>query len=117
MSEPESLALGPLARHDGGPIFEEPWQAQVLALAFNLVERGQFSSVQWSEALGAKLVKARESGDTDDSTTYYCAVLAALESLLDERRSLPRRSLDERTQAWREAYRRTPHGQPVELSK
>ena len=37
-------ALGPLVRNDNGPVFEEGWQAQVLALAFNLVDRGQFSS-------------------------------------------------------------------------
>ena len=113
----EQTALGPLAHHDSGPVFEEPWQAQVLALAFNLVERGAFSAVQWSEALGAELVCSRERGDPDDPATYYVAVLAALEGLLDAQASLTSRSLDERTQAWRAAYLRTPHGQPVELGR
>ena len=51
-----SDALGPLVQNDNGPVFGEGWQAQVLALAFNLVERGQFSSVEWSEALGLSLI-------------------------------------------------------------
>lgn len=110
-----SEALGPLVRNNEGPIFEEGWQAQVLALAFNLVEQGQFSSVEWSEALGAELVRASERGDADDTETYYKAVLNALEGLLESQNSLPAAVLDERTEAWRGAYLRTPHGQPVEL--
>lgn len=112
----EAEALGPLARKDSGPVFEEGWQAQVLALAFNLVDRGQFTSAQWSEALGAELVRAAERGDADDSTTYYQAVLTALEQLLHAQNTLPNQLLDQRTEAWRDAYLRTPHGQPVELS-
>ena len=68
-SEARSEALTPLARNDNGPVFEEGWQAQVLALAFNLVDRGQFTGTQWSEALGAELASARERGDSDTSLT------------------------------------------------
>lgn len=113
----ESDALGPLVRNDDGPVFEEGWQAQVLALAFNLVERGQFSSVEWSEALGAELVRAKESGVADNSASYYQAVLTALESLLHSKESLTDGLLDQRTEAWRDAYLRTPHGNPVELAE
>ena len=115
MNEPDLPGPGPFAQHDSGPVFKEPWQAQVLALAFNLVERGQFSSAQWSEALGAELVHARDRGDIDNLATYYRAALAALEWLLDAQSSVTRRALDGRTEAWREAYLRTPHGQPVGL--
>ena len=111
----KSDALGPMVRKDQGPVFEEGWQAQVLALAFNLVEQGQFTSLEWSEALGAELVKANERGDTDNTETYYKAVLSALEGLLNSQHSLHSATLDERTEAWRSAYQRTPHGQPVEL--
>lgn len=111
----ESEALGPLVRKDEGPVFEQGWQAQVLALAFNLVEQGQFTAVEWSEALGAELVRSNERGDTDSTETYYKAVLSALEGLLDAQNSLPEGVLEERTEAWRDAYLRTPHGQPVEL--
>lgn len=105
----------PLARHDAGPVFEQGWQAQVLALASNLIERGQFSSHQWSEALGAELVRAYDRGSADDLATYYGAALAALEGLLDTETSVTRDLIDRRTEAWREAYLRTPHGRPVEL--
>ena len=82
-----------MLRNDGGPVFDEGWQAQVLALAFNLVERGQFTSTQWSEALGAELVLANERGETDNSATYYQAVLSALEKLLELRTACVARSL------------------------
>jgi nitrile hydratase accessory protein len=112
----ESDALGPLARKDYGPVFDEGWQAQVLALAFNLVDRGQFTSAEWSQALGAELVRASERGDADDSETYYKAVLTALEQLLHSQDSLPSQMVDQRTEAWRAAYFNTPHGQPVKLA-
>jgi len=110
-----SDALGPLVRNDSGPVFEEGWQAQVLALAFNLVDRGQFTSAQWSEVLGAELARASERGDADNTDTYYQAVLSALEKLLHTQANLPVQMVDQRTEAWRAAYLRTPHGQPVEL--
>lgn len=108
-------ALGPAIQSDGGPVFEEGWQAQVLALAFNLVEKGQFSSKAWSEALGAELENAAKRGEADNSDTYYKAVLNALEGLLNAQNSLPGSVLNERTEAWRKAYLSTPHGKPVEL--
>jgi len=111
-----SDALGPTIRNDGGPVFEEGWQAQVLALAFNLVEKGQFSSKDWSEALGSELEKAEKRGDADNSETYYKAVLSAIERLLNSQKSLTGTALNERTEAWRQAYLSTPHGKPVELS-
>lgn len=107
--------LGPLVQNDQGPVFDEGWQAQVLALAFNLVERGQFTSVEWSEALGAELERSKQRGDEDDSNSYYQSVLTALEGLLDSSDSLAATAMDQRTEAWRDAYLRTPHGKPVEL--
>jgi nitrile hydratase accessory protein len=105
----------PLVEHDTDVIFQEGWHAQVIALAFNLVERGQFTNAQWSESLGAELAKAKKAGEADDSETYYRAALTALEGLLHGQASLSADSLDDRTEAWREAYLRTPHGQPVQL--
>lgn len=113
MTRPDTLS--PLARSDDAPVFDEPWQAQSLALAFNLIERGQFSAKLWSTTLGAELEQARVSGEADDMTTYYNAVLRALEKLLAADEIISTDAIDQRTDAWREAYLRTPHGKPVEL--
>jgi hypothetical protein len=118
LNSPEAVPLPqPLANQDNEAVFQEAWHAQVISLAFNLVERGEFSNVQWSDALGAELAKARDSGIQEDSNTYYCAALAALEALLDAGQSLSAQAVDGRTEAWRSAYLRTPHGQPVELDR
>ena len=116
MNPPESPAPGPLARRDTEPVFDEPWQAQVLALASNLVEQGVFSASQWSDALGAALEDAQTRGEPDDPQTYYRSALAALETLLDTDGRLSAVRMADRVEAWRQAYLHTPHGQPVELS-
>jgi len=116
LSASEPQAPGPLARRDSEPVFDEPWQAQVLGLAFNLVEQEVFSASQWSDALGAELKSAHARGDSDDAQTYYRSALAALETLLAAEGRIGADNLNERTETWRKAYLNTPHGQPVELS-
>ena len=116
MNPSEPRALGPLARRDSEPVFDEPWQAQVLALAFNLVEQGVFTASQWSDALGASLKDAQARNESDDPQTYYRSALAALETLLAADGRLSEQRVAERVEAWRQAYRHTTHGQPVELS-
>ena len=116
MSPPERNPLGPLARRDGGPAFDEPWQAQALATASALVERGLFSRQSWSKALGAELRRAENAGAPDTAETYYRAVVAALERLVDESGATSAEALAERREAWRRAYLDTPHGQPVVLA-
>ena len=116
MSEADSQALGPLARRDDEPVFDEPWQAQALALAFNLMDRGVFSNTEWSDALGAELKSAEARGDRDDAQTYYRSVLAALEGLLASDGRVSTSHVGIRTEAWRRAYLNTPHGQPVDLT-
>ena len=116
MSEADPHAFGPLARRDHEPVFDEPWQAQALALAFNLMEQRVFGNSQWSEALGAELKSAQARGDPDDAQTYYLSVLAALEMLLATDGRVTASTLGSRTEAWRRAYLNTPHGQPVELA-
>ena len=104
-----------LASADDAPPFDEPWQAQVMAMAFRLIDAGHFSNRQWSAALGEALVRASERGEDDDTATYYRAALEALESLLASSGSVSNEALSGRTEAWRNAYLRTPHGQPVVL--
>jgi nitrile hydratase accessory protein len=116
LSAPETSPVAPLARRDGEPTFDEPWQAQALALAFALCERGVFSAAAWSEALGTELRRAEARGAPDNHDTYYAAALAALEGLLAATGGITRDNVSERIEAWRRAYLNTPHGQPVELA-
>lgn len=116
MSPSEPQPPGPLARHDSEPVFDEPWQAQVLALAANLVEQGVFTAGQWSDALGVALRDAQARGEPDNPQTYYQSALAALEQLLDADGRLSAARVANRVEDWRQAYLHTPHGQPVELS-
>jgi hypothetical protein len=67
-------------------------------------------------ALGAELKAAADRGEPDDGTHYYHHWLAALERLVTDKGLTNRSALDMRKEAWAEAYRHTPHGQPVELN-
>jgi nitrile hydratase accessory protein len=95
--------------------FEEPWQAQALALADTMVKAGHFSATQWAEALGAALQQAEATGAPDTLATYYDGVISALERLSQQHLGISQDAISERRVAWEEAYRRTPHGQPVNL--
>ena len=102
---------------DGDPVFDEPWQAQVLALADTLTRAGAFTPGAWSEALGSALAQAEGRGAPDGPATYYDAALRALEGLLDASGAVGRDALSARRDAWARAYRETPHGQPVALTR
>lgn len=108
MSAPD---LPGLPRDAEGPVFAEPWQAQAFAMTVTLHEAGAFTWPEWAQALSEEL-----KGDpTDDGARYYDHWLAALERLVVARGLAPRDALQGRKHDWAEAYRRTPHGRPVEL--
>jgi nitrile hydratase accessory protein len=109
-------ALPKLPRDPGGPVFAEPWQAQAFALAVKLSEQGHFTWKEWASALGDELRAAAERGEPDDGSHYYDHWLAALERLVTAKGLVDRPALEIRKEAWAEAYRHTPHGQPVELA-
>lgn len=111
------LAVLPsLPRDESGPVFAEPWQAQAFALAVKLSQEGHFTWKEWSDALADEIRSACGRGETDDGSRYYQYWLAALERLVTAKGLSDATSLLARKQAWAEAYRRTPHGKPVELS-
>ena len=115
--EPDRRAeLPQLPRDEGGPVFAEPWQAQAFALAVKLSEQGYFSWKEWSAALADELKAAANQGEPDDGSHYYEHWLAALERLVTAKGLSDPAALLARKEAWAEAYRRTPHGKPVELS-
>lgn len=116
MSRHERDQIAPRDREPGAPVFDEPWQAQVLALAYGLAEEGVFTPAAWSQTLGDELKKAQSEGKPDDQSTYYAAALAALERLTEAHGGISRATLAERVETWRRAYLNTPHGRPVELA-
>ena len=97
--------------------FDEPWQAEALALAAALQQAGRFSATEWADALGAAIARAQAAGDPDDGSTYYGHVLNALEQLVFDKSLSSRDLLAARKEAWRAAYATTPHGQPVRLEQ
>ncbi len=109
-------ALPPLPRNEDGPVFAEPWQAQAFAMAVKLSEQGHFTWKEWAAALADELQAAADRGQPDDGSRYYEYWLAALERLVKAKGLATADALDERKEAWANAYRHTPHGKPVELS-
>jgi nitrile hydratase accessory protein len=117
-TQAERLAALPRIPHDQeGPIFAEPWQAQAFALAVKLSEQGHFTWTEWAGALAEELKAAADRGEPDDGSHYYEHWLATLERLVVAKGLTDRAALDERKDAWTDAYRHTPHGQPVELRR
>ena len=106
-----------LPQDEGGPVFAEPWQAQAFALAVKLSERGYFTWKEWASALAEELNTAANRGDPDDGSHYYEHWLTALERLVAAKGLSDPEALLERKEAWADAYRHTPHGKPVILSR
>jgi nitrile hydratase accessory protein len=111
LSAPDPLTLPRLPRDAEGPIFAEPWQAQAFALTLKLHEAGAFTWTDWAAALSDEL----KTDASDDGSRYYDHWLTALERLVTGRGLAESGALAAKKQAWAEAYRRTPHGRPVEL--
>jgi nitrile hydratase accessory protein len=109
-------ALPRLPRDAGGPVFAEPWEAQAFALAVKLSELGHFTWKEWATALADELKAAAGRGEPDDGSRYYHHWLVVLERLVTAKGLTDPPALLARKQAWAEAYRRTPHGKPVELA-
>jgi nitrile hydratase accessory protein len=94
--------------------FDEPWQAEALALAMALIDCGQLNKTEWAASLGATVAAAAD--DADDGSKYYDHVLAAVEQIALARSFVTAEMLRARKEAWRAAYLATPHGKPVVLS-
>ena len=115
----ETRPLPRQLRDAGEPVFAEPWQAQAFAAAVKLSESGWFTWVEWAAAL-AEEIKAAEAADAkagrapDDGTRYYEHWLSALEKLVAAKGLAEKAAIQLRKEEWAEAYRHTPHGQPVE---
>jgi len=107
--------ITPLPRLDDEPTFNEAWQAQVLAIAQNLIAEEKIAADDWSNALGAALRELQVDAETDTVENYYLAALNAIETVLQVNCGVSRQAMDQRKSDWTRAYETTPHGQPVKL--
>lgn len=110
-----------LPRDTDGPVFREPAEATVFALAVRLHQQGLFTWQEWSDTLATQIAAAPQAGNPDADTTetgdaYYQHWTRALEQLVARKQAVTTEELDQRTDRWRRAYLNTPHGQPIELS-
>ena len=113
---PSWAALG-LPCNVQGPVFAEPWQAQVFALTLALHQRGLFDWSEWAQYLNRAITAAQQAGDPDLGDTYYQHWCSALEVLLRDKDVAAPMALSSLRQAWRLAAEKTPHGQPVVLMR
>ncbi|HME37528.1 MAG TPA: nitrile hydratase accessory protein [Steroidobacteraceae bacterium] len=104
-----------LPQDESGPVFAEPWAATAFALAVRLSQQGHFTWKEWAATLAEELKAAAARGEPDDGSRYYNHWLAALERLVVAKGLSDPAALAARKEAWADAYRRTPHGKPVEL--
>ena len=103
-------------RHDEiGPVFAEPWHAQLFAVTHALASSGHFAWSDWSVHFSAALAVADDTGAAKDGSAYYDVWLAAFEDFLIARGLADATGLADIKHGWTEAYRATPHGAPVEL--
>lgn len=110
-------SLPAIPQDQEGPVFRAPWEAQAFALVLRLHEQGVFSWQEWADTLAGEIQAAQGAGDADLGDTYYQHWLNALETLALARGLTDRSELSTRRDAWAQAYRDTPHGQPVMLTK
>ena len=116
MSIDQAIAAVPgIPRGPEGPVFAEPWEAQVFAMAVALHERGLFTWNEWTAVLGNEIKRAQAGGDPDTGETYYWHWLAALERIVAEKGITDTETLARYRDAWDHAADRTPHGKPIEL--
>lgn len=110
---PESAAtdaVGP------GAAFAEPWQARAFAIAILASRQGCFTWAEWTQALSRELPTGSSLESQSGEAHYFDCWLRTLQGLLIGKGAIGPAELRECRDRWEEAYRRTPHGQPVSLS-
>lgn len=96
--------------------FNAPWQAEAYGISQALIEAGHVSADQWAMTLNAALRRnLYDEGLPDNAETYSVAVIEALGEVTSTNGIVSAEELEQRSEAWRFAYKRTPHGKPVKL--
>ena len=100
----------------GGLSFNEPWQAELLAIAILLCETGRLDKSELSEVAGKAISDTGPSASSTSDEAAFEAALGKLESVLAEKGIADRTEIDSALDEWRRAYLDTSHGKPVKLS-
>ena len=108
-------AVASIPRDGEGPVFREPWEAQVFAMTLRLYQKDLFTWLEWADTLAAAIKSAQQAGDPDTGETYYHHWLVALERIVAEKGATNGATLRRYQGAWRCAANRTPHGTPIVL--
>ncbi len=103
-------------KDDGAPVFAEPWQAQAFAMTIALFEQSLFTWDEWAETLG-RVIASRQGQADQMGARYYELWLEALEHIASDKGAAGADTLASLKNAWADAYRHTPHGQPVVLKR
>ena len=104
-----------LGNEDIEVAFAEPWHAQVFAISHILASSGHFAWPDWIEHFAAALKVADNTGASTKDAAYYEIWLNAFEDFMVLRGLADTTALASLKEGWTDAYRATPHGEPVEL--
>lgn len=83
-----------LPRKNGELVFQAPWEGRAFGLAVALNDARAYAWDEFRDRLIAQIARAEAAGE---GSTYYERWLAALESLLLDRRLLNRAEIDARS--------------------
>ena len=98
-------------------VFSAPWEAQAFAIVVTLSDSGYFTWEEWSNTLAETISRAGADGGPSDGSDYYVNWVTALEQILERKRLADDLSLTSVKAEWEKAYKLTPHGKPVSLTK
>ncbi|HXR34714.1 MAG TPA: nitrile hydratase accessory protein [Candidatus Binataceae bacterium] len=82
-----------IPRRNGEPVFNEPWESRVFAIAVALCERGLYDWDEFRDRLIAEISAADRRGDL---STYYERFMTALERLMLDKGICLREEIDRR---------------------
>lgn len=108
-------SLPSIPQDDEGPVFSEPWQAEVFAMTLSLYEKGVFNWSEWADQLTQSIQSAQNNGDPDLGDTYYLHWLDALEKMVVTKGISAPDQLSVLYSEWETAASTTPHGQTIVL--
>ena len=98
-------------------VFSEPWEAQAFAIVVTLSDSGYYTCEEWSNTLAETISRAGAEGGPSDGSDYYVNWVTALEQILERKSLADDLSLAAVKAEWEQAYKLTPHGKPVSLTK